>query len=83
MPAFNCPLSILMFVSHPAAFSGQVESEMCESPPPPQALGWWGPVTIRKPSGYGIAFASHFKDLSPTLRPATFSLPPHTSVARI
>lgn len=33
MPAFNCPLSILMFLSHPAAFSGQVESEMCEFPP--------------------------------------------------
>lgn len=81
MPAFNCPLSILMFVSHPAAFSGQVESEMCEFPP--EALGWWGAVTIRKPSGYGIAFAPHFKDLSPTMRPATFSLPPHTSVARI
>lgn len=81
MPAFNCPLSILMFVSHPAAFSGQVESEMCEFPP--RGSGMVGAATNRKPSGYGIAFAPHFKDLSPTMRPATFSLPPHTSVARI
>lgn len=78
MPAFNCPLSILKFLSRPAAFSGVWDVWV-----PPEALGWCGAVTIRKPSGYGIAFAPHFKDLSPTMRPATFSLVCSSSTTHI